>query len=130
MSTPTQSLPPAFLAQAAQPQPAAPVPAPEPVNVVDLDAEVKRQREALPKPTTFRLLGVAITLPPIQALTLDAQLKFAGDEVGALVSILGADQIERLRGAGAQLSDLLVLVSAWQQASGVDAGESAASTGS
>lgn len=127
MTTPLQSVPPAFLSQAAQP---APVPAPEPVNVVDLSAEVKRQREALPKPTTFNLLGVSVTLPPVQSLSFEAQLRFGGDEVGALVSILGEEQIKRLTDAGAQLSDLIVLLTAWQKASGIAVGESAASTSS
>ena len=48
----------------------------------------------------------------------------------AFVGILGDDQAQRLAQAGAQISDLMVLFAAWQKASGLEPGESAASTGS
>lgn len=125
----TPQIPPAFLSQAAQPAPQ-PVPQPEPVQLVDLTPEIQRQRDALPKPTTFSLLGVQITLPPIQALSFETQLRVGNDELGTLISILGDDQAQRLAQAGAQISDLMVLFAAWQKASGLEPGESAASTGS
>ncbi|GHH57908.1 hypothetical protein [Streptomyces candidus] len=101
-------------------------------EVVSLDALAKQRRDALPEPTTFDLAGVEFTLPPIKALPFELQEKVGSYEnvVGVMKEVLGIEKVKEMYAAGYQLGDLELIAEEWQKRSGVEPGESAASTAS
>ncbi|MGI5408734.1 hypothetical protein ACQEV9_18310 [Streptomyces chartreusis] len=101
-------------------------------EVVSLDAQVQQKRDALPEPTSYSLFGVEFTLPPMRALPWELQEKVGdlNDTIGVLAEVLGKDKVRELYGVGIQLGDLEVLALDWQKRSGLDSGESAASSSS
>ncbi|MEV5369013.1 hypothetical protein [Streptomyces albogriseolus] len=101
-------------------------------EVVSLDALVQQKRDALPEPTDYELFGVEFTLPPMRALPWELQEKVGdlNDTIGVIGEVLGKDKVKELYGVGIQLGDLEVLALDWQKRSGVESGESAASSSS
>lgn len=102
-------------------------------QVVSLDSLAKQRRDALPQPTTFELLGVEFTLPPMKGLPFELQEKAGGnldDVVGVLKAILGEQKIKEMYAAGFTFGDLELIGEEWQQRSGVEPGESPASPAS
>ncbi|GGV91578.1 hypothetical protein [Streptomyces massasporeus] len=101
-------------------------------EVVDLTTLAQQRRDALPKPTTYNLLGVEFTLPPIKALPFELQER-VGDldnTVAVLKDLLGRDKVQEMYGAGFTFGDLELIAQEWQKRSGVEPGESPASSGS
>ncbi len=101
-------------------------------EVVDLTTLAKQRRDALPEPTTFELSGVEFTLPPIKALPFELQER-VGDldnTVEVLKDLLGSDKVREMYKAGYQLGDLEVIALDWQKRSGLESGESGASSSS
>jgi hypothetical protein len=94
-------------------------------EVVDLNALAKQRRDALPKPTTYNLLDVEFTLPPIKALPFDLD-----NTVAVLKDLLGRDKVQEMYAAGFTFGDLELIAQEWQKRSGVEPGESPASSGS
>ncbi|TXS08229.1 hypothetical protein EAO71_37145 [Streptomyces sp. ms191] len=102
-------------------------------EVVSLDSLAKQRRDALPEPTTFELHQVEFTLPPMMALPFELQEKVDGDlgnVSGVLQEILGADKLREMYAAGYTFGDIELIAMEWQKRSGLEPGESAASTGS
>lgn len=101
-------------------------------EVVSLDALVQQKRDALPDPTTYSLMGVEFTLPPMRALPWELQEKVGdlNDTIGVLAEVLGKDTVRELYGVGIQLGDLEVIALDWQKRSGLEPGESPASADS
>ncbi|MEU2780526.1 hypothetical protein [Streptomyces sp. NPDC007110] len=101
-------------------------------EVVSLDSLVQQKRDALPDPTTYELFGVEFTLPPMRALPWEIQEKVGdlNDTIGVLAEVLGPDKVKELYGVGIQLGDLEVLALDWQKRSGLESGESGASSSS
>ncbi|MGW5509878.1 hypothetical protein ACWEV9_19200 [Streptomyces albogriseolus] len=101
-------------------------------EVISLDAAVQQKRDALPEPTPYSLFGVEFTLPPMRALPWELQEKVGdlNDTIGVIGEVLGKDKVKELYGVGIQLGDLEVLALDWQKRSGVESGESAASSSS
>lgn len=101
-------------------------------EVVSLDALAKQRRDALPEPTTFEMLGVEFTLPPVKALPFEMQERVGdlSDTVGVLKDILGAAKIKEMYAAGYTFGDLEVIGQEWQKRSGLEPGESSASAAS
>ena len=99
-------------------------------EVVSLDALVQQKRDALPEPTDYELFGVEFTLPPMRALPWEVQEKVGdlNDTIGVLAEVLGKDKVKELYGVGIQLGDLEVLALDWQKRSGLESGESPASS--
>ncbi|WP_431040072.1 hypothetical protein [Streptomyces sp. P9-1] len=99
-------------------------------EVVSLDALVQQKRDALPEPTTYELFGVEFTLPPMRALPWELQEKVGdlNDTIGVLAEVLGKDKVRELYGVGIQIGDLEVLALDWQRRSGLESGESPASS--
>lgn len=99
---------------------------------VSLDSLVRQKRDALPDPTPYELFGVEFTLPPMRALPWEIQEKVGdlNDTIGVLAEVLGPDKVKELYGVGIQLGDLEVLALDWQKRSGLEAGESRASSSS
>lgn len=99
-------------------------------EVVSLDALVQQKRDALPEPTTYELFGVEFTLPPMRALPWELQEKVGdlNDTIGVLAEVLGKDKVRELYGVGIQIGDLEVLALDWQKRSGLESGESPASS--
>lgn len=100
--------------------------------VVSLDALAKQRRDALPEPTTFELSGVEFTLPPIKGLPFELQEK-VGDldnTVGILKEVLGDAKVKEMYAAGYTFGDLELIAVEWQKRSGVEPGESEASSDS
>ncbi|MFJ7176402.1 hypothetical protein ACIQXA_08340 [Streptomyces massasporeus] len=101
-------------------------------EVIDLNARAKQRRDALPKPTTYNLFDVEFTLPPIKALPFELQER-VGDldnTVAVLKDLLGEDKVKEMYAAGYQFSDIELIAEEWQRRSGVEPGESPASSGS
>lgn len=101
--------------------------------VVSLDALAKQRRDALPDPTTFELFGVEFTLPPMKALEFELQEKAGGsmeDVVSVLKHLLGDEKIREMYAAGFTFGDLEVIGQEWQKHSGLEPGESPASSAS
>ncbi|MFJ4418292.1 MULTISPECIES: hypothetical protein [unclassified Streptomyces] len=101
-------------------------------EVVSLDALAQQRRDALPEPTTFELSGVEFTLPPIKALPFEMQER-VGDldnTVGVLKDILGNAKVREMYAAGYTFGDLELIAVEWQKRSGVEPGESPASSDS
>ncbi|GGU52642.1 hypothetical protein [Streptomyces lavendofoliae] len=101
-------------------------------EVVSLDALAKQRRDALPDPTTYDLFGVEFTLPPIKALPFELQEKVGdlNDTVGVLKEVLGVDKVKEMYAAGYTFGDLELIGTEWQKRSGLEPGESPASTAS
>lgn len=101
-------------------------------EVVSLDAAAKQRRDALPEPTPFELFGVHFTLPPFRALPMDMQERVSSmeDILGVLRVAAGADTVQRMIDAEFTISDLELIAEEWQQRSGVEPGESPASSAS
>ncbi|MEU7149216.1 hypothetical protein AB0B15_14440 [Streptomyces sp. NPDC045456] len=101
-------------------------------EVVSLDARAKQRREALGEPTTFELKGVEFVLPPFQTLPMDLQERVASreDALGILRIAAGADIVKDMIGAGYTIDDMELISEEWMARSGVEPGESAASSGS
>jgi hypothetical protein len=99
-------------------------------EVVSLDALAKQRRDALPDPTTYDLFGVEFTLPPIKALPFELQEKVGdlNDTVGILKEVLGVDKVKEMYAAGYTFGDLELIGTEWQKRSGLEPGESPAST--
>ena len=100
------------------------------IERVSLDALVQQKRDALPDPTPYELFGVEFTLPPMRALPWELQEKVGdlNDTIGVLAEVLGKDKVKELYGVGIQLGDLEVLALDWQKRSGLESGESPASS--
>jgi hypothetical protein len=102
-------------------------------EVISLDALAQQKRDALPQPTTFELRKVEFTLPPMMALPFELQEKVGGDLTnvsGVLQEILGADKLREMYAAGFTFGDIELIAQEWQKRSGLEPGESAASTAS
>ncbi|MFF0277445.1 hypothetical protein [Streptomyces sp. NPDC004330] len=102
-------------------------------EVVSLDSLAKQRRDALPEPTTFELSGVEFTLPPMMGLPFELQEKVGGDlnnVVGVLQEILGADKLRAMYAAGYTFGDIELIAEEWQKRSGLESGESPASSDS
>lgn len=101
-------------------------------DVVSLDSLAKQRRDALPTPTTFEMLGVEFTLPPIKALPFELQEKVdnLNDSAGVLKEVLGAAKVREMYAAGYTFGDLELIAEEWQKRSGLEPGESLASSAS
>ncbi|WP_328439381.1 hypothetical protein OHA71_23875 [Streptomyces sp. NBC_00444] len=101
-------------------------------EVVSLDALVQQKRDALPDPTNYELFGVQFTLPPMRAIPWELQEKVGdlNDTIGVLAEVLGKDKVREMYKAGYQLGDLEVIALDWQKRSGLEPGESPASSDS
>lgn len=101
-------------------------------EVVSLDALAKQRRDALPDPTTYEMLGVEFTLPPIKALPFELQERVGdlNDSAGVLKDVLGADKVKEMYKAGYTFGDLELIAEEWQKRSGLEPGESLASAAS
>lgn len=101
-------------------------------EVVVLDSVAQQKRDALPDPTDYELFGVEFTLPPMRALPWELQEKVGdlNDTMGVMAEVLGKDKVREMYKAGYQLGDLEVIALDWQKRSGLDSGESAASSSS
>ncbi|MEU6661263.1 hypothetical protein [Streptomyces sp. NPDC046821] len=99
-------------------------------EVVSLDALAKQRRDALPDPTTYEMWGVEFTLPPIKALSFELQERVGdlNDSAGVLKEILGEAKIKEMYAAGYQFGDIELIAEEWQKRSGLEPGESEAST--
>lgn len=99
---------------------------------VSLDALVQQKRDALPDPTDYELFGVEFTLPPMGALPWELQEKVGdlNDTIGVLAETLGEAKVREMHKAGYQLGDLEVIAIDWQKRSGLQPGESRASSDS
>lgn len=101
-------------------------------EVVDLNSLAKQRRDALPQPTTYNLFDVEFTLPPIKALPFELQER-VGDldnTVEVLKDLLGRDKVQEMYAAGFTFGDLELIAQEWQRRSGVESGESPASSAS
>lgn len=102
-------------------------------EVVSLDARAKQRRDALPKSTDYELFGVEFTLPPVMALPFELQEKVGGDlnnVVGVMNEVLGRDKVKEMYAAGYTFGDIEMIGEEWQKRSGVEPGESGASSNS
>lgn len=101
-------------------------------EVVSLDALAKQKRDALPQPIDYELFGVQFTLPPMKALewALQERVGDLNDTIGVMAEVLGKDKVKEMYNAGYQLGDLEVIALDWQKRSGLEPGESEASTAS
>lgn len=101
-------------------------------EVVSLDSLAKQRRDALPEPTTFEMLGVEFTLPPIKALPFELQEKVGdlNDSAGVMKEVLGAAKVREMYAAGFTFGDLELIAEEWQKRSGLEPGESLASSSS
>lgn len=101
-------------------------------EVVSLDALAKQKRDALPEPTTFELHGVEFTLPPVRSLPMDLQERIGSLEngYGLMQEALGREKVKEMTAAGYTLGDLELIAEEWQKRSGLEPGESMASTAS
>lgn len=101
-------------------------------EVVSLDSLVQQKRDALPDPTTYSLFGVEFTLPPMRALPWELQEKVGdlNDTIGVMAEVIGKDKVRELYKEGIQLGDLEVIALDWQKRSGLEPGESPASSSS
>ena len=101
-------------------------------EVVSLDSLAKQKREALPEACTFELRGVEFTLEPFNSLPMDLQERMRGPEdyLNILRAALSAEKVQEMIDAGYTLVDLEVVANEWMKRSGVEPGESAASSAS
>jgi len=101
-------------------------------EVVSLDALAQQKRDAQPEPTNYELFGVQFTLPPMKSLPWELQEKVGdlNDTIGVLEETLGRDKVQEMYRAGYQLGDLEVIALDWQKRSGLESGESRASSNS
>ncbi|MGW5426886.1 hypothetical protein ACWET9_06615 [Streptomyces sp. NPDC004059] len=99
-------------------------------EVVSLDALAKQKRDALPEPTTFELKGVEFTLPPMRELPFEMQERVGdlNNIPGVLRDVLGADKLREMYAAGFTFLDIEIVAQEWQKHSGLEPGESPAST--
>lgn len=98
-------------------------------EVVSLDALAKQRRDALPEPTTFELLGVEFTLPPMKGLPFELQEKVGdlNNVPAVLKDVLGAEKVTEMYRAGFTFGDIELVAQQWQERSGLEPGESPAS---
>ena len=77
-------------------------------EVVSLDALAKQKRDALPQPTTYELMGVEFTLPPLMALPFELQAKVGdlNNVAGVMQEIVGQDKLREMYAAGFTFSDI------------------------
>ncbi len=101
-------------------------------EVVSLDSLAKQKREALPEPVTFELRGVEFTLEPFNSLPMNLQERMRGPEdyLGVLRAALSEEKVQEMIDAGYTLVDLEVVANEWMKHSGVEPGESPASSAS
>lgn len=101
-------------------------------EVISLDSLAKQRRDALPDPTTFEMLGVEFTLPPIKALPFELQEKVGdlNDSAGVMKEVLGSAKVREMYAAGFTFGDLELIAEEWQKRSGLEPGESLASSSS
>lgn len=101
-------------------------------EVHSLDALAKQRRDALPKPVDYELFGVEFTLPPVKSLPFEMQERVGdlNDSASVLKDVLGADKVREMYRAGYTFGDLELIAEEWQKMSGLEPGESLASTAS
>ncbi|MEU8555971.1 hypothetical protein AB0C80_18545 [Streptomyces anthocyanicus] len=101
-------------------------------EVVSLDSLAQQKRDALPEACTFELRGVTFTLQPFNSLPMDLQERMAGPEdyLSILRAALSDEKVQEMIDAGYTLVELEVVANEWMKRSGVQPGESAASSGS
>jgi len=101
-------------------------------TVVSLDALAKQRRDALPESTVFSLFGVEFELPPMKALPIEMQERIGNmsDGFAILKDHLGPKKLKEMFAAGFQFGDLELISEEWQARSGLEPGESAASSSS
>lgn len=101
-------------------------------EVVSLDSLAAQKREALPEATTFELRGVEFTLEPFHSLPMDLQERMKGpdDYLGIIRVALGADKVKEMVDAGYSIGDLNLVAEEWMRRSGIEPGESPASSAS
>ncbi|MFG2679175.1 hypothetical protein [Streptomyces sp. NPDC048392] len=101
-------------------------------EVTSLDSLAQQKRDALPEPCTFELRGVEFTLEPFNSLPMDLQERMRGPEdyLSILRTALSEEKVQEMIDAGYTLVDLEVVANEWMKRSGVEPGESAASSAS
>ncbi|KAA6216386.1 hypothetical protein [Streptomyces filamentosus] len=101
-------------------------------EVVSLDSLAAQKREALPEATTFELHGVEFTLEPFHALPMDLQERMKGPEdyLGILRVALGPEKVKEMVDTGYTISDMNLVAEEWMRRSGIEPGESPASSAS
>lgn len=102
-------------------------------EVVSLDSLAKQRRDALPDPVSYSLFDVEFTLPPIKALKFELQEKVGGDLnniVAVMQEVVGDSKVREMYRAGFQFSDIELIAEEWQKRSGLEPGESVASSDS
>lgn len=101
-------------------------------EVVSLDSLAKQRRDALPEPTTFELAGVEFTLPPMMLLPFEMQERVGdlNNVSGILTDVLGAEKVREMYAAGFTFGDIELIAEEWQKRSGLEPGESQASSSS
>jgi hypothetical protein len=101
-------------------------------EVVSLDALAKQRRDALPDPTAYEMFGVEFVLPPVKSLPFELQERVGdlNDSAGVLKEVLGAAKVKEMYKAGFTFGDLELIAEEWQKRSGLEPGESEASTAS
>ncbi|WP_326728964.1 hypothetical protein [Streptomyces phaeochromogenes] len=101
-------------------------------EVIDLDSLAQQKIDALPDPTHFSLKGVEFTLPPMRSLPFELQERVGNlDDIPAVMKdILGADKVQEMYAAGYTFAHIEVIAEQWQKRSGVEPGESVASSNS
>lgn len=101
-------------------------------EVVSLDSLAKQKRDALPEAVTFELHGVEFTLEPFNSLPMNLQERMRGPEdyLGVLRAALNEAKVQEMIDAGYTLVDLEVIANEWMKRSGVEPGESPASSAS
>ncbi|MFA0844344.1 hypothetical protein ACFW4Q_02595 [Streptomyces rochei] len=101
-------------------------------EVVSLDSLAKQKRDALPEACTFELRGVEFTLEPFHSLPMDLQERMRGPEdyLGIMRVALGPDKVKEMVDAGYTIADLNLVAEEWMRRSGIEPGESLASSAS
>jgi hypothetical protein len=100
------------------------------VKRMSLDAKAKQRRDAMPAEIPMELFGVEFTLPPIKRLPMDAQERVGNNDVAVFRMVLGDEKVEEMIKAGYEVGDLELILEEWQEYSGVEPGESRASSDS
>jgi hypothetical protein len=96
------------------------------VKRMSLDAKAKQRRDAMPAEIPMELFGVEF----IKRLPMDAQERVGNNDVAVFRMVLGDEKVEEMIKAGYEVGDLELILEEWQEYSGVEPGESRASSDS
>lgn len=100
------------------------------VQRTSLDAKAKQRRDALGADIHMELFGVQFTLPHMRSLPMDVQERVGNRDIAVLRIALGDDKVNEMIKAEFKVSDMELIVEEWQERSGVEPGESQASSDS